>query len=60
MLAYGYFHPRTSYSRPLLAYALRDDLRLSVGGELFVGRPASYFGSNRSLRGMFVELRYFH
>ncbi|MDQ1919277.1 hypothetical protein [Massilia pseudoviolaceinigra] len=60
LLAYGYFQPRTSYWRPLLAYALRDDLRLSVGGELFVGRAASYFGSNRSLRGMFVELCYFH
>jgi hypothetical protein len=59
LLVVGYFQPATFLLRPLLAYALSDAQRLTVGGEYYLGRDASYFGQFRTNRTAFAEYQRF-
>ncbi|MFC5475899.1 hypothetical protein [Paraherbaspirillum soli] len=58
LLAFSYFQPNTSYWRPLVAYALQDNVKLTVGAELYYGRANTYFGGSKSTQSLFAELRY--
>jgi hypothetical protein len=59
VLVVGYFQPATFLVRPLLAYALSDAQRLTIGGEYYTGRDASFFGQFKSNRTAFVEYQQF-
>jgi hypothetical protein len=45
-----------SYLRPKLTWDVTDELELTVGGEVFSGGEASFFGRLRKNRAAFVEL----
>jgi hypothetical protein len=51
------FTHSNSYFRPLVTYALNDHWKVTVGGELFTGDPDTQYGSIKSNRGAFLELR---
>jgi len=58
LLVFSYFKPNTSYWRPLLTYSFKDDMKITVGAELYYGKANTYFGSNKPIQGLFTELRY--
>lgn len=58
LLSIIYLSPSNAYLRPLLTYAISDHIKGSIGGELYVGPPESFFGSIERNKGMFFELRY--
>ncbi|HYX33800.1 MAG TPA: DUF1302 family protein [Oligoflexus sp.] len=47
-----------SLFRPKVTYAWNDQLKSSLGAEIYQGRPETFFGSMEELSGGFVELRY--
>ncbi|MGH8488461.1 MAG: hypothetical protein ACREXS_06245 [Gammaproteobacteria bacterium] len=52
------FTRSNTYLRPLLTYALTDDIRCSLGGELYLGADNTFFGRLKENSGLFFELRY--
>lgn len=46
------------FIRPLVTHAFSDRWKGSIGAELYCGAAETQFGSLKSNRGMFVELRY--
>jgi len=46
------------YIRPLVTYAFSDQLKGTLGGELYRGSPSTQYGSLRNSSGVFAELRY--
>jgi hypothetical protein len=59
VLVVGYFQPSTFFVRPVLGYAVSDADRITLGGELYVGRDASFFGQFARNRTAFVEYQHF-
>jgi len=51
-----YFTRGDAAIRPRLGYRINDNLRLSLGADLFVGPSLSYFGRVRSLSGGWLQL----
>lgn len=47
-----------TYLRPLIAYALDDRTRVTVGAEIYRGSDESFFGRLANNSGPFIELRY--
>jgi hypothetical protein len=47
-----------SFVRPLLTYAFTDHWKATIGGEIYRGAGDTQYGSLKSNRGMFAELRY--
>jgi hypothetical protein len=58
ILAFGYVNPFSAYGRPLLAYALTDAVKLTVGADLFFGGTGTFFGRNKPISNVFAEVRY--
>lgn len=58
LLAFNYFSPTTGYCRPLLNYAIQDDINITVGAEFYFGKANTYFGSLKPMQGVFTELKY--
>ena len=58
VLIFANFSQRDSYLRPLLSYALSDQMKISVGAEIYRGPADSYFGRLKKNSRMFGELRY--
>ena len=52
----AYLETRDAAIRPKLTYAINDQVRISAGGDIFVGPSRSYFGRVRSLTGGYVQL----
>lgn len=52
------FTRSNAYLRPLLTYAFTDDIRGSLGGELYLGADNTFFGRLTENSGIFFELRY--
>jgi hypothetical protein len=59
LLVVGYFQPATLFIRPLVAYALNDAERITLGGEYYLGPDASFFGQFKRNRTAFVEYQHF-
>jgi len=59
LLVVGYFQPTSLLVRPLLGYALTDAARVTVGGEYYLGRNASYFGQFKQNNTAFLEYQHF-
>ena len=49
---------RDSFIRPLLIYAFSDHWKGTIGAELYSGAADTQYGSLKSNRGVFAELRY--
>jgi hypothetical protein len=43
---------------PMVSYAITDDVRLSVGADIFLGPELSFFGRVRSISGGYVQLNF--
>ncbi len=52
------FYRTNSYVRPLITYTFTDHIKGSIGAEYYSGPQDSFFGSMKSIKGMFAELRY--
>ena len=52
----AYLETRDAAIRPKLTYAINDQVRISAGGDIFVGPSRSYFGRVRSLTGGYLQL----
>lgn len=52
----AYLETRDAAIRPKLTYAINDKVRISAGGDIFVGPSRSYFGRVRSLTGGYLQL----
>ncbi len=48
----------SSLTRPKITYAVNDHLKASIGGEVYRGRQASFFGRLRALSSGFAEVRW--
>jgi hypothetical protein len=46
-----------SYLRPFVSYDVTDQLRVSVGANLYAGARATPYGALRPATGLFAELR---
>jgi hypothetical protein len=57
LLLFQYVNPATAYWRPLLAYALRDNVKLTLGAEHYAGRADSFFGRNKAIQTVFAEVK---
>jgi hypothetical protein len=58
ILAFVNFRRTNSYVRPLVTYAFTDQVKGTVGGEVYQGPEDSFFGRLKDNRGVFTELRY--
>lgn len=58
LLWVNFFDPGTSYWRPLLSYGLSDSVKLTAGAEVYRGLPDSYFGRNKPIETVFVEVKF--
>ena len=58
VLVFANFSQGDGYMRPLLSYALSDQMKATLGAELYRGPKDSYFGPLRNNRRVFAELRY--
>jgi hypothetical protein len=46
------------FARPFVSYAFNDRLKGIIGAEIYLGAVDTPFGSHKSNRGVFVEMRY--
>ena len=54
----AYLNPYNSYIRPLVTYSFTDQIKGSIGGEIYSGPKESYFGGLKDNQGNFIEMRY--
>ncbi len=58
LLLFVYFKHTNYYVRPLVTYEFTDNLKGTIGTNLYYGPATSFFGFLRSNSGLFAELRY--
>lgn len=58
LLSVLHFTRRNWYLRPLVSYDASDNVKLSVGANLYSGGDDTFFGRLRKDSGLFAELRY--
>jgi hypothetical protein len=58
LLMVVYFNPTNEYVRPLVSYAFSDNVKGSVGADIYSGPEGSFYGIFKSNQGVFAELRY--
>ena len=57
LLVFANFTRRNTYLRPLLSYAFSDQVKGSIGAEIYTGAEETAFGRLKRNRGVFAELR---
>ncbi|MHB8483900.1 MAG: hypothetical protein ACYDBV_14480 [Nitrospiria bacterium] len=58
ILIFFNFNRTNAYIRPLMTYSFTDQIKGTVGGELYQGPDDSFFGSLKKTQGVFTEVRY--